>query len=243
MTTTGMISIIFNNPIIMKKYFLPSLTSTLAILMAITFSSCGSDSNNENQNTENETKKIVLNENIVQWGTTSGWGCIPEEYQFLESAQGAYNLTEKEGKLEIAIDFKKTRDVQKIIIDNISDLQLSINDKNFQTDRPAAIEKLNAAGENEVVKIVFTYIPSSDEEKQDIFENNDNCVVTIKTTIPKEEELASNSDDDDDDDVDDIYKKAKKDYDDAYSKAKSDYDKAYKQAQKDLNDALDSYGW
>ena len=80
-------------------------------------------------------------------------------------------------------------------------------------------------------------------EKQDIFENNDNCVVTIKTTIPKEEELASNSDDDDVDDVDDIYKKAKKDYDDAYSKAKSDYDKAYKQAQKDLNDALDSYGW
>ncbi|MBP5556509.1 MAG: hypothetical protein J6X65_02210 [Bacteroidales bacterium] len=190
----------------MRKGILTIMASALILMLAGTLTSCGSGSESSDTEIKKGPIKLILNDNIVN--VKSGWLSADEEYQFFESVQGAYELAEKDGKLEITLDFKRTKDADVEMTDfylepyrgvvSVSKLGKSYK---FQTDKKAAFEKLQEAEEGEAVSITFTYIPADDEEKSQIFSETDGCKVYFEIPSGKSSSSFSRADDDDDDEV------------------------------------------
>ena len=235
----------------MKRNILTIVAGAVMLVLAAVLVSCGLK-DAKKDDAKSKSGKIVLNENIV---TVKGGWVIEDEDQFFESVQGAYELTEKDEKLQITIDFKKTKEINREMEDfymevykKDPDNYLSIHDNvKFQTDKTGSFQKLKDAKVGETISLTFTYLPADEKEKEKVLSNTSCHVYLILT----EEDTADNDDgDDDDDDLSDLedewdkaYKKASDEYDKAYKKAQDDYDKAYKKAQKQMEDAMNSYSW
>lgn len=226
----------------MKK----SIFTIMALLVvAVFFASCGSKEAKKEDAAKAEAKntKVTVNEDIITWSNPTSWNSIPQEYRFIESVQGIYDVCDNDGKMVFSMDFKKTSEVSENTIEQVRSFFFEKGGKKFQADKTASLQQIMEANVGDVVKVTFTYIPSSEKEKQEIYDGK-NPFVKIELCLPDDDE-----DDDDkdltdlDDELDKAYKKASDEYEKAYKKAQDEYDKAYKKAQKQMEDAMNSYDW
>lgn len=232
----------------MKRNILTIMAGPVMLVLAAVLVSCGSK-DAKKDDAKSKSGKIVLNENIVK---VSCGIMATNEYQFFESVQGTYELTEKDEKLQTTIDFKKTKEINWEMEDFYlklynDDLGNSFQVK-FQTDKASSFQKLKDAKVGETISLTFTYLPADEKEKEKILSKTQGCYVYME--VSGEDTAACDDGDDDDDDLSDLedewdkaYKKASDEYDKAYKKAQDDYDKAYKKAQKQMEDAMNAYSW
>lgn len=238
----------------MKRNILTIMAGAVLVVLAAAFVSCGSKGG-DTKDGENKDSKVIINKDIITWRNPDSWNTIPQECRFIETAQGSYNLTDKDGKMEIAIDFVKTKDVGDNVIENLRTIDLQLGGCTFQADKSVILKEIQNAKIGDKLKIPFSYIYASDKEKQRIIEDKTPS-MTIELCLPKE---VSESDSGDDlldvegeydkaskkvaDEYDKAYKKVSDEYEKASKKAQDEYDRAYQKAQKQVDDALNSYGW
>ena len=161
----------------MKKNLKMFLTA-IVILTAFILTSCGSK----------QLSKIALNENLDDIAFVYPF----DEKDFFEPTQGIYSLMEKDGKLEITLEFvkKKKNQRKKYSVEKFSmmpvdgdgrSILIDGDDVEFQAlDRQKKADELLNAAVGDKVKVTFTYLPKDKESKSKIVENFVKCSVELE---------------------------------------------------------------
>ena len=148
------------------------------ILTAFILTSCGSK----------QLSKIALNENLDDIAFVYPF----DEKDFFEPTQGIYSLMEKDGKLEITLEFvkKKKNQRKKYSVEKFSmmpvdgdgrSILIDGDDVEFQAlDRQKKADELLNAAVGDKVKVTFTYLPKDKESKSKIVENFVKCSVELE---------------------------------------------------------------
>ena len=149
------------------------------------------------QSCDNTVAKIVLNEDLEYVVDVYG-----DEEDFFEPVAGVYPVTEKDGKLQVTIEFEKTKNtsskkyIAEEFILNPSDKYdyIKINGKEieFQAEnRTSAAQDLLKAKVGDKVKVTFSYLPVDKQSKQELVEKIYSCDFDL--TLEEEEESTDNS--------------------------------------------------
>lgn len=161
----------------MKKNLKMFLTA-IVILTAFILTSCGSK----------QLSKIALNENLDDIAFVYPF----DEKDFFEPTQGIYSLMEKDGKLEITLEFvkKKKNQRKKYSVEKFSmmpvdgdgrSILIDGDDVEFQAlDRQKKADELLNAAVGDKVKVTFTYLPKDKESKSKIVGNFVKCSVELE---------------------------------------------------------------
>ncbi|MBR6125581.1 hypothetical protein IKQ19_18650 [Candidatus Saccharibacteria bacterium] len=168
------------------------------------------------QSCDKTVAKIVLNEDLEYVVDVYG-----DEEDFFEPVAGVYPVTEKDGKLQVTIEFEKTKNTssKKYIAEEFilnpsdkDDHYIKVNGKEieFQAEnRTSAAQDLLKAKVGDKVKVTFSYLPVDKQSKQELVGKIYSCDFDL--SLEEEEENIENTsslssfsnDDDSEDDGDD----------------------------------------
>mgnify|MGYP003397680814 CR=1 FL=1 len=168
------------------------------------------------QSCDKTVAKIVLNEDLEYVVDVYG-----DEEDFFEPVAGVYPVTEKDGKLQVTIEFEKTKNTssKKYIAEEFilnpsdkDDHYIKVNGKEieFQAEnRTSAAQDLLNAKVGDKVKVSFSYLPVDKQSKQELVGKIYSCDFDL--SLEEEEENIENTsslssfsnDDDSEDDGDD----------------------------------------
>lgn len=161
----------------MKKN-LKMLLSAIVILSTLLLVSCGSK----------QLSKITLNEDLDYIVDVLAWG---DEEDFFEPVQGTYSLMKNDDRMEITIEFVKTKknNSSKYTVESFSlipedsdehSIMIDGKEVEFQAlDRQKKADELFNAAVGDKVKVTFTYIPKDKDAQTKIIENFVTCSVEL----------------------------------------------------------------
>lgn len=150
------------------------------------------------QSCDKTVAKIILSDDLEYRVDVYG-----DEEDFFEPVAGVYPVTEKDGKLQVTIEFEKTKNTssKKYIAEEFilypsdkDDDYIEVNGKEieFQAEnRTSAAQDLLKAKVGDKVKVTFSYLPVDKQSKQELVEKIYSCNFDL--TLEEEEESTDNS--------------------------------------------------
>lgn len=150
------------------------------------------------QSCDKTVAKIILSDDLEYRVCVYG-----DEEDFFEPVAGVYPVTEKDGKLQVTIEFEKTKNTSSkkyiaeefiLIPSDKDDDYIMANGKEveFQAEnRTSAAQDLLKAKVGDKVKVTFSYLPVDKQSKQELVGKIYSCDFDL--TLEEEEESTDNS--------------------------------------------------